>query len=693
MKQTAALKKIHEEALKRADEAWSFERENIREGREDQKFYAGDQWDEAARKARGTDRPMLTINRLGTFVRQVTGDLRQNPPATAVLPSGGKASQVKADVLKGMVRSIEAESDATFSYVKAGMNVAQAGQGGWRIESYYEDDGSFDQCLRISPIMDPFGLMIDPFCKRPDKSDMAYGFVFERMSKDAFKAAYPDATPVDFDSVNADPSGNRFQWVVGDSIRTAEYWTRQVSQKTIYLMDDGNVVEKLEPGQTAKRERSVDQVQIVQYIISGKEVLSGPHVWPGKYIPLVFVPGEETTIDGATKRKGMVRDAKDPQRLLNYARTTDAESTALQPKAPFIVTTDQIKGYEPMWKSAGTKNHPYLVVNQKPGDQTPLPQRSQPPVMSTGLQNLSLQAGQDLHDVIGIYPASLGAKSNETSGVAIRARQHEGDTGSNYIPDNLKRAIAYSGRVLIDAIPHFYDSERIVRMLKESGEHEMAKINAADPDNDPDAEEMTVIDSLGTPGSKYDVVVSTGPNYATRQQEKAESLIQLTQNMPIVGQAAPDLVVKSLDFAGGDEIVARIKKMLPPGLTEDGPMPAPQPNPKDLAGAAKDAATARKTIAEAEGQELENIGAGLQLATVLSGLQATVQGMAAQLAQLAGAPPPQAMQPPQPPMPPPDAMPPGQPTPAAPPMMNGADAGGGDMVDLEPIDQSQGVPA
>jgi hypothetical protein len=221
----------------------------------------------------------------------------------------------------------------------------------------------------------------------------------------------------------------------------------------------------------------------------------------------------------------------------------------------------------------------------------------------------------------------------------------------------------------------------------------MAKINAADPDNDPDAEEMTVIDSLGTPGSKYDVVVSTGPNYATRQQEKAESLIQLTQNMPIVGQAAPDLVVKSLDFAGGDEIVARIKKMLPPGLTEDGPMPPPQPNPKDLASAEKDAATARKTIAEAEGQELENIGAGLQLATVLSGLQATVQGMAAQLAQLAGAPPPGAMEPPQPPpMPPPGAMPPGEPVPA-PPMMNGADAGGGDMVDLEPIDQSQGAPA
>src|SRR5262245_7970038 len=108
-----------------------FERENIRKGREDQKFYAGDQWDEAAKKARGTDRPMLTVNRLGTFVRQVTGDLRQNPPATKVLPSGGQQSEDKADILMGMVRSIEADSDATYSYAKAGMNVAQAGQGGW----------------------------------------------------------------------------------------------------------------------------------------------------------------------------------------------------------------------------------------------------------------------------------------------------------------------------------------------------------------------------------------------------------------------------------------------------------------------------------------------------------------------------------------------------------------------------------
>jgi hypothetical protein len=334
----------------------------------------------------------------------------------------------------------------------------------------------------------------------------------------------------------------------------------------------------------------------------------------------------------------MIRDAKDPQRLLNYARTTDAEQTALQPKAPYKLTPEQIKGYEGIWNTAGTKNHPYLLYNFHPAlGASQAPTREQPPVMSTGLQNLSLQAGQDLHDVIGIYPASLGAKSNETSGVAIRARQHEGDTGSNYVPDNLKRAIGYSGRVLIDAIPHFYDSERIVRMLKESGEHEMAKINAQDPDNDPDAEEMTVIDSLGD-GGKYDVIVSSGPSYLTRQQEMADTMVELTRTMPIVGQAAPDLVVKSLNFAGGDEIAERIKKLMPPGLTEDGPMPQPQPDPTQEADARESMASANLKDAQAAKTLLEADALALQMGEMGAQLQQLTQAVMA-LARPGDAPP------------------------------------------------------
>lgn len=665
-KQTEALKEVYDRAIKRANDAYTFERDNVRDGREDQRFYFGEQWDEAAKKARGADRPMLTVNRLGTFVRQVTGDIRQSPPAVKVLPSGGQASQEKAEIYSGMIRSIEAKSDASACYEKAASNAAQAGQGAFRVLTRYCNDRNFDQELYIEPIADPFAVLIDPFARAPDKSDMEFGYVLERMSKDGFKAKYKDAISPDDFPVQPDEKGTTFRWLVGESVRVAEYWEKQTEKTTLYELEDGTTTDKLPKGVKAKRERQVEVATIVSYVMSGAEILSGPHAWAGKYIPICFIPGEETTIDGATKRKGMVRDAKDPQRLLNYARTTEAETTALQPKAPFTVTVDQIKGYEAIWKSAGTKNHPYLPYNYNANaGPNQAPQRSQPPQMSSGLQSLSATAGQDLHDVIGIYPASLGERSNETSGVAIRARQHEGDTGSNYIPDNTKRAIAYCGRILCDMIPHIYDTQRIVRLLEESGDHAMAKINA-DPGEQSQGN-LTVVEDLK---GEYDVVVSTGPSYLTRQQEMADTMVELSRNLPIIGQAAPDLLVKALNFPGGDEIAERIT---PPQFKKDkqgNPLPPPPPTPDDE----KAVAEAEKAKAEAEGKQLENLTAALGLLQNLQGIPQIIQAMQQQLAQLSGAgqgPPPGG-----PPMGPPDGG--GGLAP-----MGGAPDGG--MAELEPI--------
>jgi hypothetical protein len=624
----ADLAAVHEKAMKRADEAFVSEENNIRQGREDQKFYAGDQWDEAAKKARGADRPMLTINRLGTFVRQVTGDIRQNTPAIKVLPARGQASQDKADILNGIIRSVEAESDADACYEKAAANVAQAGQGAFRVLTKYCDEKSFDQDIRIEPIADPFAVLIDPFARLPDKSDMQFAWVFERFSKEEFKVKWPGKTP---DDIPIRKDGTGFQWTVGESVRVAEYWCREVETTKLYQLADGTTVDKLPRGVTAERERDVEIVSIVSYMISGKEVLSGPHAWAGKYIPICFIPGEETTIDGATRRKGMVRDAKDAQRLVNYARTIQAESTALQPKAPFILTKAQIKGYEPSWNSAGTQAHPYLLVNDVPGAQEP--KRSQPPLMSTGLTELSVMAGQDLHDVTGIYPAALGAKSNETSGIAIRARQHEADTGSNYVASNLKRAIAYCGRILCDLIPKIYDGARIVRILKEDGSHEMQPINQQMENGEPDPE-TTLADDY----AEYDVVVSTGPGYLTKQQEMADTMLELARNLPQVGQVAPDLLVKALGFPGGDEIAKRLEKMLPPGLVGDGEMQTPPPDPEKEADARESMASANLKDAQAAKTLLEADALALQMGDIGTQIQALTQ-LVMSLARPGDAPP------------------------------------------------------
>lgn len=691
---TAALHEVHKEALARADEAYTMERENIDEGREDQRFFVGGigQWDKASQDARGTNRPMLTVNRMPAFIHQLTGEVRKNTPAIKVLPAKGEASKEKAEIYNGLIRNIEAESDADACYSIALENAGISGQGAFLIETEYEDDTSFDQVIRIRPCRDPFGVLIDPMARLPDKSDMRYGFIFERMTVVDFKEAFPgksvDDMPMGVAGNNV--SGLNFSWITGETVRIALYWCKEKTGKktTLYLLEDGTVTDQKPPqGVAIKQQRVIEGENVVSYLMSGNDILSGPHPWAGKYIPICFVPGEEITIDGATKRKGIVRDAKDPQKLLNYARTTDAETTALQPKAPFVGTVNQFRGFEDVWATAGSQNHPFLPYNPDPLAPGP-PQRSQPPVGSTALANLSVQAGQDLKDVIGLHDASLGARSNETSGVAIRARQREGDTGTFLYPDNLRRAIAYCGRILCDLIPRIYDTARVVRVLKEDGSHDMAPVNqpAVGPNGEQGVDPETDL-TLG----RYDVQVSTGKSYLTRQEEMADDLVQLAGNMPIIGQVASDLVVKALNFPGGDELAARLERTIPLQVREDPQNLPPQPPSPDQVKAAAEAgkaeADAAKATAEAEGTQLDNLSKAHAMLMTLQGIPDVLAAMQQQLAMLAGAqqqhqpnegPPPGGPGAPGGPMPggpPPEGMPQGMP--GAP--------DGGDMAELEPI--------
>ncbi len=395
------------------------------------------------------------------------------------------------------------------------------------------------------------------------------------------------------------------------------------------------MVDTLLPGDQVKSTREVERPYVVSYMMSGKEILSGPHPWPGKYIPICVVPGEEITVDGATSRKGMIDDAMDPQRILNYSRSTEAESIALQPKAPFVATKKQITGYETLWNRAGVENVPVLIYVADPQVPGP-PQRSQPPVMSNGLANLSMTASQDLRDVTNIHEASLGARSNETSGVAIRARQNEGATGTYLYVDNLRRAISYAGRVLVDLIPKVYDSERIVRVLKEDGSAEMKTINRAEPDpTDPNQHLYDL--SVG----EYDVVVSTGQGYLTQREERREALLGLTQSVPAIGEVAADLLVDALDFPGGDAISKRLKVKM--GLDDEGEpiqQEPPPPDPSVVAKALADGAKADLTKAQTEGQEIKNASDYVALQAMMAQMGAQMQmiqqGMAQMMAMQGG---------------------------------------------------------
>lgn len=631
----------HARAMLEYEEVWTAEQSNRDAAVEDQKFYIGGpgQWDDTAYKERhDAGRPCLTVNMLPAFVRQLTGDIRKDTPEIKVLQAGGKATKEVAEIRGGIIRHIQSVSDAKAAYVCGAEGAAVAGQGGWRVVTKYSDDDGFEQDIRIQRIADPLAIMIDPYCREADRSDARYCFVVEDVPLAEFKRRYPDANTAPLDKPLTSPMSG---WAQGDTIRIAEYWCRKPVKKTLALLEDGSVWDMADgqPQIAVKTTREVGSHKIVSYIMSAHENLSGPHDWPGKYIPIVFVPGDETTISGVTYRRGMVRDAKDPQRLYNYVRSAAAEATALQPKVPWLVTPTMIAGYEDTWDAVGRENLPWLPYTPDSEAPSNKPERVQPALAQNGLDTQAMIAADDIKRATGLWNAALGQQSNETSGVAIDARQREGDTTTYYLVDNLARGIRHTGRILNDLIPRIYDTERVVRTLGEDGTEKLTKVNATTDDDGVPMQDGRLWNDLSA--GEYDVVVTTGPSFATRRVEAAANMVELVRAAPALMALAGDLLVGNMDFPGADEAAERIKRSIPPQIVGDqdgtdgaapmlgpdgqpvppeGAQPAPEPpNPKDLADA-------EFTLAKAEGQKIDNAFKKIELGRVIEAYGAASEG-------------------------------------------------------------------
>jgi uncharacterized protein with GYD domain len=323
------------------------------------------------------------------------------------------------------------------------------------------------------------------------------------------------------------------------------------------------------------RSREVDRKMVKWIKTNGYEVLQ-ERDWAGKFIPVVRVVGNEYEVDGRIFISGIVRNAKDAQRMYNYWVSQEAEMLALAPKAPFIGYGGQFEGYEHQWKTANTTNWPYLEVNPDVTDGAgavlPLPQRAPPPLPQTGLIQAKMGASDDIKATTGQYDSSLGQTSNERSGRAILARERQADTGTYHYVDNLARAVRYVTRQLVDMIPKIYDTQRIARIIGIDGETGMAKINPEQPEAVKKIVDETgvVIDKIYNPSvGLYDVVVTTGPSYMTKRQEAMDAMSQILQGNPNLWAVAGDLFVKNMDWPGAEEMSARLRKTIDPAVLAD----------------------------------------------------------------------------------------------------------------------------
>ncbi len=561
---------LHEirENYRLAEEYWGDEREAALD---DIKFRAGDQWPADIVALRGK-RPCLVVDKVSQYIRQIVNDGRMNRPAIKVAPVDSKADVATAEVLAGIVKHIESESGADAAYDTALDHAATCGFGFFRVVTEYVGDETFDQKICIKRVRNPLSIIIDPSTTEADASDIKFAFEVELIPKAQFEEMYPGKRPADFET-----NDTYADWF-GEYVRVARYWKVVEEDRTLYQMVDGSVISKahfdelkeggaLELDSLVKAKRNIPVRKVTHALVYGAGYLEEPQEWPGKWIPLAVVYGNEIDVEGKVTHSGIIRPAKDAQRIYNFSRSAFAERVALTPKAPWVAADGQIEDYETEWQASNTSN--VAVLRYKPvsigGTAVPPPQRVNPSDVPAGFQADMQISEHDIQGAIGMYASNLGAPSNERSGKAIMARQREGDTGTFHYHDNLNRAIRHAGRIVVDLIPKIYDSNRVVRIMGYDGKVGEATI---DP-NLPNASKQVGVKTIYNLGvGTYDVTINAGPSYNTLRQEAAASMEEIISRSPDLMGVIGDLVVKYQDWPGAQEISERLKLVLPPQIQQ-----------------------------------------------------------------------------------------------------------------------------
>jgi len=550
---------------------------------DDLKFKAGKQWPEGIKAQRSAeDRPCLTINKMKTFVHQITNSQRENRPAINVSPVGDKGDPELAKAFRGLIRHIERESDADVAYDTGFDNAVSNGWGYWRVLTEYEDEDGFDQVIRIVRIRNPFTVYLDPDRKMPDGSDAKWGFVTEMIPREEFKQKYPDAD--DYASVLEGGIGEDHRdWCTPTQIRIAEYFVIETEMRTLVALSSGfqgwedeldpAIKEQITAGtMKVERKRESPCSTVKWYTITGREIIEEQE-WAGKYIPIVECMGDEIDIEGKVNKSGIIRDAKDSQRMYNYHATAETEVVALAPKAPYIMEEGQVEGHEGRWKQANRKSYPYLLYKgtNVNGVMAPPPQRQQPGGPPTGIVQAKQGAAQDMQATTGLrFDGTKEERMADESGVAIDRLQQMGNIGSYHYIDNLGRSLKFTGRVLLDLIPKIYDTKRTLTILREDSSEERVVF---DPHQQKPYEKRKGADgkevkSFNPKLGRYEVTVTIGPSFATKRVEASRGMLEFGKFFPAAAPMIADLVAKNQDWPEAEQLATRLAKALPPGMAD-----------------------------------------------------------------------------------------------------------------------------
>lgn len=556
-----------QEALRRFTLAADSSEKNRSDMLDDLRFLSLDQWPQGIKRARENDpngaRPCLVLDQCNQYLNQIVNDMRKNRPSLKVRPVDSMADKETAKVFSGIIRHIEQRSSAEIAYLTAGYYAAAVGLGYFRILTEWEHQG-FNQEIKFAAIHNPFSVYFDPFSSSLDGSDAEWAFITDRLSKDAFQRQWPSARTAALPDATGDHGG----WFDLDAVRIAEYFYLEHSQERLLLLDDGSTAwgdqyeDAMREGVATARvvqERKAERSRCRWMKHTGAEILDSKE-FPSSFIPIIPSYGNQYWLDTERRIFGAVRPAKDPQRAYNYHESNAIEIHALAPRAPYIGAVGQTEGLG--WDTANTENKSILSYNPitAAGSIIGAPQRQPFPGVQAGTAMLLQLSAADIQAAFGQYNVSIGAPSNEKSGIAIREKKIEGETNNYHYIYNLSKSIEHAGYILLDMIPRVYGARESMRILGEDSEAQSVRL---DPSMQAASAKIPGGEIFNLGVGRYDLEVSVGPGYASRRQESVESILELARSDPKIMQVADDLIVRALDLPGGDEIAERLKKTIP----------------------------------------------------------------------------------------------------------------------------------
>lgn len=537
----------------------------------------GDQWPEQYEQRRNLfQRPTVTLNKIPSFCNQVVNEAKMNRPALKVHANGNGATKQLSKIRQALLRSIELSSDAEGAYDRALECAIQIGKGFFRIYTDYVNSRSFDQKICYGRVFNPFSVYYDPYSVAVDGSDCTRAAITQFISKEEFEILYPD---VDFNASYDFASGqgdDEYFWIDSDKrIRIIEYFKLELTEEKLVLFSNGvtkyqsevlGYIASLPEEESASlkilNKRKTIKKTVKSYKLCGYKKLE-ENIFPGEYIPIFPVYGNQYCVRGQMKISGVIKDLVEPQHCFNYMKSIEIETISSAPKVQWLAPDTSIEGFEDDYENANIR--PITVLKYKTSSSTtgqPItpPQRISSDAMPMGAMNVAAGFSDDMKAISGIYDASLGNAGNEISGAAIDGRKEQGNIGAYHYYDNLRKSIRFAGFVVNHIIPFVIDVQRMERIVNPDGSHDTIHLNEK-VEHKVTGEVLEIKNDM-TCGD-YDCVIDTGASFSTKRQEANDVLLKLAAINPEIMNVAGDLFASNLDFDQSDELAERLFALMP----------------------------------------------------------------------------------------------------------------------------------